>query len=197
MNEHQAVTALKRGDLRGLEVLVLRYQVEAVRTAYAIVRDAAWAEEDIAQSAFIKVTQRITQFDEARRFAPWFMRIVARDAIAAARRETHTLFLNPSDDGTPDWIEHIETNDPSVDAMLEQAQTSAELWELLGTLSPEQRAVIVLRYYSDLRHAEIARQLDIPEGTVRSRLHAALRRLRRMLLWRGWTSHQGVPFSDR
>jgi RNA polymerase sigma-70 factor (ECF subfamily) len=196
MNDQQAVTALKRGDLRGLEALVLRYQVEAVRTAYAIVRDAALAE-DISQSAFIKLTQHIAQFDEDRRFAPWFMRIVARDAVAAIRREPHTLSLDVSSGEAPDWIEQIEASDPSIDAMLEQAQTSAELWALLETLSPEQRAVVVLRYYSDLKHAEIAHQLGVPEGTIRSRLHTALRQLHRMLLWREWASRQDAPFSDR
>jgi RNA polymerase sigma-70 factor, ECF subfamily len=196
MNDQQAVAALKRGDLRGLEALVLRYQVEAVRTAYAIVRDVALAE-DVVQSAFIKLVQQIVRFDEERRFAPWFMRIVARDAIAAFRRETRTLSLDTSAGDSPDWIEQIESGESSTDVLLEQAQTSTELWELLSTLSPEQRAVVVLRYYSDLKHVEIARRLDVPEGTVRSRLHAAIKKLRRTLTLRRWLSPRDAPLSDR
>ena len=63
---------------------------------------------------------------------------------------------------------------------LEQAETADELWRLLDALSPEQRAVTVLHYYADLKHAEIARRLDLPAATIRWRLHAALKQLRRL-----------------
>ena len=178
MTDQQAIARLKRGDVRGLETLVLRYQLEAVRTAYAIVRDAALAE-DVVQTAFVRLVERIKQFEEERPFAPWFMRIVARDAIMILRRQAHDISLDTSDEGLTDSPEHL---DPDAEMALQQAQTSAELWNLLETLPPEQRAVIVLHYYADLRHAEIAQKLDVPAGTIRWRLHAALKYLRRMLL---------------
>lgn len=178
MNDQQAIARLKRGDMRGLETIVLRYQLEAVRVAYAVVRDAVLAE-DVVQTAFVRLVERINQFEEGRPFTPWFMRIVARDAILILRRQAHDVSLDTSDDGLTNTLEQL---DPDVETALQQAQTSTELWNLLETLPPEQRAVIVLYYYADLKHAEIAQKLDVPAGTIRWRLHAALKHLRRMLL---------------
>lgn len=196
MNDRQAIAALKRGDIRGLETLVLRYQVEAVRTAYGIVGDAGLAE-DIAQTAFLRLTSSIAGFDEARRFAPWFMRIVARDAIAAARRGSREAPLDQPGEDASDWLERLASREPPIDAQLEQAQTSAELWALLETLSPEQRAVVVLHFYSDLRHAEIAQRLDVPEGTIRSRLHAAIKQLRRLIARGSESPRPNAPISGK
>ncbi len=83
---------------------------------------------------------------------------------------------------------------PSAEALVEQATSSAELWALVGQLSPEQRAVIVLRHYSGLSTAEVAETLSLPPGTVRWRLHAAHQRLRGWLKRMGWAAerHSGV-----
>ena len=70
MDEHQALAQLRRGDIGGLELLVQLYQVKAVRTAYLITRDRALAE-DIAQSAFLRVHERIHQYNPDRPFEPW------------------------------------------------------------------------------------------------------------------------------
>ncbi len=94
MDERQAVARLKRGDIGGLEGLVQRHQVEAVRTAFLITRDRAQAE-DIVQAAFLQASRRIHQFDSERPFAPWFMRSVIHEALKMVTRsrqislETH------------------------------------------------------------------------------------------------------------
>src|SRR5688572_8211995 len=93
MEDRNAISRLKQGDLSGLETLIKRYQVQAVHAAYAIVFDRALAE-DIAQSAFVKVVERIYQFDQERPFAPWFFRIVVNDAIKVAKKQKHTLSLD-------------------------------------------------------------------------------------------------------
>ena len=85
MNEHQAIARLKRGDIDGLETLMQLHQVRAVRTAFLITRDRALAE-DVVQAAFVRVYERIAQFDSNRVFEPWLLRIVTNDAVKAATR---------------------------------------------------------------------------------------------------------------
>ena len=88
MDNQDAIQRLKRGDIGGLHVLVDRYQVRAARAAYLITQDTAMAE-DIMQNAFLRVYDRIDQFDLTRPFEPWLMRIVinlALQTIGSQRR---------------------------------------------------------------------------------------------------------------
>ncbi|MFB0535646.1 MAG: RNA polymerase sigma factor [Anaerolineae bacterium] len=98
MEEQEAIARLKRGDIGGLEALVRKYQVQAVRTAYLIVRDRALAE-DIVQTAFLRAYERIGQFDAGRPFGPWFLRSVVNDSIKAAARRERQVSLEASSEG--------------------------------------------------------------------------------------------------
>jgi DNA-directed RNA polymerase specialized sigma24 family protein len=73
LQEQEAIIRLKQGDISGLEILVQKYQIQAVRAAYLITRDSALAE-DIVQTAFIRASELIDQFDVGRPFASWFLR---------------------------------------------------------------------------------------------------------------------------
>lgn len=183
-----AVRQLKRGDIGGLEALVKRYQVEAVRTAYLITRDLMLAD-DIMQGAFLRVYEAIDQFDEKRAFAPWFMRIVANATVKAVTREPHMISLN----GVGDEVE-LENVLPDVafgpEHLYEETELRQLVWDALEGLSPEQRAAIVLRYYHDMSEREMATVLDVSQGTVGWRLHAARKRLggllrRKSIEWHG------------
>src|SRR6476660_5248060 len=99
MDDQLAISRIKQGDLSGLEILVKRYQVQAVHAAYMIIYDRALAE-DIAQAAFVKVAEYIHQFDEERPFAPWFFRIVANDALKIAMRQKQNISLDEQLDET-------------------------------------------------------------------------------------------------
>src|SRR5512147_2106403 len=110
MDDRIAISRIKQGDLNGLEVLVQRYQVQAVHAAYLIVYDRALAE-DVAQAAFVKAVERIHQFDEERPFAPWFFRIVVNDALKAARKQKRQIALEEFDEPTAqlaEWLTHPE-----------------------------------------------------------------------------------------
>jgi len=85
MDERRAIERLKGGDIGGLEVLVRMHNTRAVRTVDLIVHDTGLAQE-IVQSAFVRVYERIGRFDESRSFGPYFTRIVFNDAIKAASR---------------------------------------------------------------------------------------------------------------
>ena len=182
MDEQTAVRRLKRGDLNGLAVLVKRYEVQAVRTAYLITRDRASAE-DVAHSAFLRAAQRIHQFDERRPFGPWFLRSVANAALQVAQRDARQLPLDEpttAPDG-PTWAELLPDPAPGPDETVDSAELRREVWAALGKLPAEQRTTVVLRYFLDLSDDEMAQALDIAPGTVRWRLHAARKHLRVLL----------------
>lgn len=177
--ERASIARLKDGDIGGLAVLVENYQLQAVRTAYLIVRDRPLAE-DITQSAFIRAYERIAQFDSSLPFGPWFLRSVANDAIKAVERSHRTESLDVDvEDGTPAMVVVDQAAGP--EAILEQAEDASAVWALLGRLPPRQRAAMVLRYFDGLTDLEIADQLDTPAATVRWRLFAARAKLRTWL----------------
>lgn len=89
MDEQIAISRIRQADLTGLKSLVKRYQARAVHAAYLILYDRALAE-DIAQAAFLKVTERIHQFDERHPFAPWFFRIVVNETAKQRRQNSRS-----------------------------------------------------------------------------------------------------------
>jgi len=181
MHEEEAIQRLKTGDITGLEELVLLHQVAAVRAATLITRDRSLAE-DVVQAAFLRVYERIDQFDTTRQFFPWFLRIVTNDAIKATRRREKSVSIDrASKNGgwkSAGWFDDT----PGPEAIAEKGDVRAAVRQALDTLRPEQRAVIVQHYYLDLSDSEIAKQMKCPPATVRWRLYAARRRLYRLLL---------------
>jgi RNA polymerase sigma-70 factor (ECF subfamily) len=177
MDDGGAIARLRQGDIGGLEYLVHRYQIPALRAAYLILRDTV-AAEDVVQGAFLRVYHSIAGFDPARPFGPWFLRVVANDALKAAARRERDVPLDLDEVG--DALA-LPDRGPALDDLLAEAETSAAIWVALGKLSAEQRAAVVLRYYLDLSETEIAARLACPPGTVKSRLYAARQRLRSLL----------------
>jgi RNA polymerase sigma-70 factor (ECF subfamily) len=164
--------ALIRGALAGseaeLEELFRRWWPRAYRAAFLIVQDHA-AAEDIAQEAFVRAVSHLGEFDRRRRFGPWLGAIVANRAIdwARARAARHEA------SGAPPETKAPEEPPPG--------RYSQEVVDALATLSPEHRAVVVLRYLLEYTPGEIAQALELPRGTVNSRLRRALDMLERRL----------------
>jgi RNA polymerase sigma-70 factor (ECF subfamily) len=131
-----------------------------------VVHDAA-AAEDIAQEAFLAAVDGLDRFDRRRPFAPWLHRIVVNRAIDWGRREAL----------------RAGAGDPEERAAPSHADESAtgELMPALAQLPPEQRAVVVLRYLLEYTPGEIGRMLELPRGTVNSRLRRGLDRLRDLI----------------
>ena len=178
MREAEAIARLKRGDISGLEGLVSLYQVQAVRAAYLVTRDLGSAE-DIVQSAFLRAYERIGQYDSGRPFAPWFLRSVINDAIKVSTRGRHVSLDELAPLEGPLLKSYAEQVDLS--SLAVAAETNDAIWDALGKLPPQQRAVLVLRYYLDLGEAEMSARLEVPAGTVKSRLHSARKHLRALL----------------
>lgn len=182
MQEAEAITRLKRGDIGGLGVLVRTYQLPAIRAARLVTHDPALAE-DIVQAAFVRAYERIDQFDSRRPFGPWFLRSVVNDAVKAANRRARLASLDePCDSpGVQALGEWLAAPDPGPEELTLRAELREELRQALLQLSPAERATVALRYYLGLSEREVADELEIPCGTVKSRLHAARERLRRRL----------------
>jgi RNA polymerase sigma-70 factor (ECF subfamily) len=175
--EQQAIALLKQGDLTGLEFLVRQYQAKAVHTAYLIVGDTALAE-DIVQSAFLRIVQKINQFDVQRPFRPWFLRAVVNDAIKTAKRQKRTISLDGSSEAIINWLLDIS---PKPEELTETNDLRQVVWDALQQLTPEQRAVIVQRHFLEMSEAEMVEKLQRPASTIKWWLHTARERLKTLL----------------
>jgi RNA polymerase sigma-70 factor, ECF subfamily len=179
--ERAAVQRLKSGDIGGLEELVRRYQVQALKAAYLVTRDRHLAE-DVVQASFVRAYERIVQFDSHRSFGPWFLRSVVNAATKAAVQQGRVVGYDEHVDA---WALNSAApqggsrHDP--EAMFEQAETRRELADALWRLSHNQRASIVLRYFLDLSEAEMAEHLTAPPGTIKRWLYEGRHRLKGFL----------------
>jgi RNA polymerase sigma-70 factor (ECF subfamily) len=160
--ERRLIRSAQDGSEEALEALFRRHWPGAHRAAYAIVRDPQ-AAEDIAQEAFLAALRALGRFDRRRPFRPWLHRIVVNRAIDHTR--ARALRREVGDAGP-------ETVAPSQPHGLDD-----DLVAGLAELAPEQRAAVVLRYLLDYTPGEIARMLELPRGTVNSRIRRGLDRL--------------------
>jgi len=168
--ERRWVKAAQSGSDEALEHLYRRHWPWAHRAAYLVVHDAA-AAEDIAQEAFLAAIRSLDRFDRRRPFGPWLNRIVVNRAIDWARaRSLRSETAADPEVGSP----RSGQPDPPE---LSSAVYSDETVAALRTLSPEQRALIVLRYLLEYTPGEIGEALGLPRGTVNSRLRRGLDRL--------------------
>jgi RNA polymerase sigma-70 factor (ECF subfamily) len=176
MEDGEAIRRLKRGDMGGLEMLVSRYQVKAVRTAFLVTHDEALAEDVVAE-AFVRIYHRIRGFDETRPFEPYLMRSVFNGALNAIRRQRRSVSL----DGNEVEVGALLAKAQSVESQVEYGQLQENLLSALSRLSPRQRTVVVQRYYLEMTEREIAEDLEVAPGTVKWLLNAARARLRQLL----------------
>lgn len=178
MDEREAIKRLKEGDAGGLRPLVEGFYDRAARAAYLVVRDPALAE-DVAQGAFVRAYDKIGLFDTARPFGPWFMRLVVNEAVEAARKRERRRTVPLDPEGAEGWIPHLEDPADGPHELAEEAEDRRRVWAALAKLPPAQRAVVVQRYYLDMTEAEMS-ESSAP-GTVKWRLHAARKRLSKLL----------------
>jgi RNA polymerase sigma-70 factor, ECF subfamily len=166
-SERRLIRDAQRGSGEALEVLFRRHWSGAYRAAWMVVRDTGTAE-DIAQEAFIAAVRALDRFDRRRPFGPWLHRIVVNRAIDAARSRALRR-----------EVDAAAAEDTAADPPPEPL--SDEVTAALAELGPEHRAVVALRYLLDYTPGEIAGLLELPRGTVNSRLRRALDRLATLL----------------
>jgi RNA polymerase sigma-70 factor, ECF subfamily len=169
-DERAWVRGAQAGSVSDLEALFDAYWPRAYRAAYLVIGDGA-AAEDVAQEAFLAAVRALDRFDRRRPFGPWFHRIVVNRAIDHARARA----LRAEVGGVP------EREDPRDNLSQGSGAFSDELMAGLRSLSPDHRAVVVLRYLLGYTPGEIAKLLELPRGTVNSRLRRALDELKELL----------------
>jgi RNA polymerase sigma-70 factor (ECF subfamily) len=157
-DERARVRGAQRGSASDLEALFRMHWPRAYRAAYLVTHDAG-AAEDIAQESFLAAIRALDSFDRRRPFGPWLHRIVVNRAIdwsraRKLRAEVELTELVPA-------AEH-------------QSGVGDETLSALARLAPEHRAVVVMRYLLELTPGEIAEALELPRGTVNSRLRRGL-----------------------
>lgn len=161
-SDRALVKGARRGDRDAAAELFRRYWQQAWRVAYGVTGRRALAD-DVAADAFERAFAALHRFDERRPFGPWLHRIVtnrALDLLRAERRLVGELPFEPTD---------LHALDSTGDRALLEA---------VAALPPQRRVVVVLRYGVGMGPGEIARVLDLPRGTVHSRLARALEQLR-------------------
>jgi RNA polymerase sigma-70 factor (ECF subfamily) len=160
-DERAWVRGAQAGSASDFEALFRAYWPSAYRAAYLVVHDAA-AAEDIAQEAFLAAVRNLDRFDRRRPFGPWLHRIVVNRAIDWSRRRT--------------LRGEVELHESPVEQG--ECDVGSDAVSAMQRLSPEHRAVVVMRHLLGYTPGEIARLLELPRGTVNSRLRRGLDELK-------------------
>lgn len=170
-DELQWIAQAQQGDRQAFGELVYRYREGVVNVVYRMCGDANLAE-DAAQEAFIRAWQHLPGYKPRSPFRNWLYRIATNAALDTLRRERETTDIADVALASPK---------PGPEAAAERSERAGHVRRAVLALSPASRAVLVLREYESLSYKAIADTLDIPVGTVMSRLNYARTQLRKSL----------------
>jgi RNA polymerase sigma-70 factor (ECF subfamily) len=183
------------GDLEAFNQLVLRYQNLAYSHAYGMLGNPAQAE-DATQESFIKAFQAINTFRGAS-FRAWLLKIVTNSAYDVLRRSHRhpTQPLLPEDENGEELESAAWLVDPSADVqeVVEQHELSQQVYQALGELPEAFRSVLTLIDVNELDYTEAAQALNIPLGTVKSRLARARLQMQQKLKTISTYQNHGLP----
>ena len=172
-NETDLIRRARQGDEAAYEDFVSQHQEAVFRLAYLLLADQGEAD-DVAQETFIHAYKALAQFDLNRPARPWLLRI-ARNLAYNRNRAIKRYFAVLQRLGRADPLMRPDNSpDPSY-------WDSQALWESIRRLDRPDQEIIYLRYFLELSEAEAAQALGIAQGTVKSRLHRAIGRLRSIL----------------
>ncbi len=181
-SEAELVRRARKGDVAAQEELAHRHRDPAFFLALQLLgnRDDAL---DVAQDAMLRFFKHLHRFDVSRPVRPWLFQIVRNRVLDLFRRRKVRKHDSIDDAEQDDERADLQLVDETVDLERDasRAQLQKRIWLSLQQLSQAQREIIVLRDYQDLAYSEIAETLNIPIGTVMSRLHGARKRLRKIL----------------
>lgn len=170
METTDVVVRMQQGDDSAVADLYGAFAESAIRTAFLITYDQA-AAEDAVQEAFLQVLRRITTLRDPATFRSWFFQIVVNTAKRSTRRRFRLLPFDETHQERPDL-----TAQPPDEPLLLNEEIEA-LRRAMQELTQTLRLPVILRYFTGLSETEVAEALNIPHGTVKSRLHAARRLL--------------------
>ena len=178
-SDEQLLEAYRFGEKASFPQLVERYQRELFHFLVRFLGDRA-AAEDVFQETFLQVHQSAEQFDPQRRFRPWLFTIAAnkaRDLMRSqSRRPTNPLqaSISPGDDDSGQFIDLMQSDDQMPSAPMEQEEMQRMVQGAVMNMPDHLREILLLSYFHQFPYKQISGILDIPLGTVKSRLHAAV-----------------------
>jgi len=153
---------------------VRRYQDAAFRAAFLVLRDADEAQ-DAAQEGFVKAYKALNRFKRGHEFRPWLLRIVVNQSLTMLRSRRRGSAA----------AERLALSERSISHGIDETVIDRErarlVWAALDSLREQERVVVYLRYFLNLPERELAAYLGCAQGTVKSRLHRALRKLREVV----------------
>jgi RNA polymerase sigma-70 factor (ECF subfamily) len=183
LTDEELLRRIQRGDDAGFGVLVRRYERELYGYLRRYLGDAHLAD-DVFQNTFLQVYVKSDQFEDGRPVRPWLYTIATNQAIDAMRKQGRhsTVSLDrqatQTDDGEVRPLAGmLQGSDDGPDLLTEREERRQRLRGCVDRLPDFLRQVVILAYFQALKYREIAEVLDIPVGTVKSRLHTALLKL--------------------
>lgn len=178
MNEDvELIDACLCGDSASFGRLVRKYQDRLFNTLCHVVGSREEAE-DVAQEAFVQAFVKLASFQHNSAFYTWLYRIAFNTAISRGRRKRPEVSVEAAREAV--GAEPMDASEDATERVLRQ-ERAVQIRQALNELSDEHRAILVLREMEDLSYDEIAEVLDLPVGTVRSRLHRARGQMRDQL----------------
>ena len=177
--DEQLLADYRTGDKGAFAQLVSRYQRELYHFLVRFLGNRSSAE-DIFQETFLQVHQSAEQFDPQRRFRPWLFTIAAnkaRDLIRSqARRPTNPLSasISPGDNESGEFIDLMQSTGDLPSEPMERRELQQLVHNTVGSMPEHLREILLLSYFHQFPYKQISEILDIPLGTVKSRLHAAV-----------------------
>ncbi|MEQ1902895.1 MAG: sigma-70 family RNA polymerase sigma factor [Pirellulaceae bacterium] len=182
-SEARLIQAALAGDTQAFGDLVTKYQDRLFNSLIHVLGNE-YDAQDITQDAFIQAFRRLDSFRGQSAFYTWLFRIARNLAISRLRGRKQTSSLHAADGS----MREIEGHDDKPEQSLESAESVAQLQQALAKLPEDQRIILVLREFDGLEYETIAEVLEIPVGTVRSRLHRARGQLKGELIALGMTT---------
>ncbi|MCC6970485.1 MAG: sigma-70 family RNA polymerase sigma factor [Phycisphaerales bacterium] len=185
ISDEQLFDFYRRGEDSALRQLIERHQEELLRFLYRLMGDRAGAQ-DAFQEAFLQVHLSADSFDSSRKFRPWLFTIAANKARDMLRKRGRRPMLDLSapvasrsgggseDGGGTTYIDLLEVDIPAPDAAMDDQERDTQVQRVLAEMPLPLREILLLAYFQRLSYAQIAEDLGIPLGTVKSRLHAAV-----------------------
>lgn len=172
-DDQALVQRCREGDRDAFTELVVRYQRPLYNVACRMLGNVEDARE-ITQAVFLRVAERLDDYDPQFRFFSWIYRIAINESLNLLRRNVREVRLD-------DDVELADSEDSDPEARMGGAQRAARTRGALMRMTVEHRVVLTLRHFSDCSYREIGQILDLDEKTVKSRLFEARRRLADLL----------------
>ena len=188
MNEQDLIARARAGDDEAFEPLVETYQTAIYNLCYRMLGEAGEAEE-AAQEAFLRAYAQLRRYDPTRSFKTWLFSIASHYCIDRLRKRRLT-WLSIEDEALPPHPA-LQEQTPSPEELTVRHEQSAAIQKLLARLAPEDRSVIVMRYWYDLSYEEVAEATGATVSAVKSRLHRARGAMAEML--HSAPAHRPIP----